>query len=583
MRTVRIASVLAGLALAAAVPAAAEPVQAVVSRTEVTVEDQIVLTVIVDGTTGTEPQLPDLPDFDVQYAGQSSQMQIINGRTSNSVRFNYLLLPTRTGTFTIPPIAVTLEGQVHRTQPIRVRVLEASATPQEARQLFVTAEVSDREPYVGEQVIFTWKLYRRVVLAGANLSRGDFDGFLVENLGEIREYQTTVKGQRYAVHEMRLALFPQREGSLTVPGTSVSCQVAVQDPRRRRSIFDDFFSANRTETKVLRTQPIELSVRPLPAAPQGFSGLVGSFEVAAEISKRTLAVGESATLTLTVKGEGNVQMIGELDVPELTDFKVYDDRPTSSVDRSGRKLAGSKTFHKALVPLVPGQLTLPSVPLTYFDPEAGSYRTAATPRIALTVEPGEGREELRLTESMAPTTGKVAVKILADDILPLHKGLDAVAVSRLDTAGGAALWLGGFLVPPLAFAGVFVVQRRRRRYELDAGLRRRRTALRRATRGLKEIAGGGEDGAAAAERVSRCLREYVGDKLGLPGSALTAADTDDHLRRRGVDPALARRTHELLDRLEAARYGAGAGGEETGSLAPTAQSLIKQLDRQLGA
>ena len=70
---------------------------------------------------------------------------------------------------------------------------------------------------------------------------------------------------------------------------------------------------------------------------------------------------------------------------------------------------------------------MPPVTLTYFDPEAGSYRQASTAAIALEVAPAEGKEELRLTESVAPSTGKVAVRILADDILPLYKGLDAVA------------------------------------------------------------------------------------------------------------------------------------------------------------
>ena len=124
-----------------------------------------------------------------------------------------------------------------------------------------------------------------------------------------------------------------------------------------------------TEAKVLRTPMIELDVRPLPPAPQTFSGLVGDFDISARVNKGELKVGESATLRLEVAGTGNVGMISEPRLPPLPYLKVYDDRPGSAIDRSGRLLKGSKSYRKALVPLEPGELTIPALTLTFFDPE----------------------------------------------------------------------------------------------------------------------------------------------------------------------------------------------------------------------
>jgi tetratricopeptide (TPR) repeat protein len=329
---------------------------------------------------------------------------------------------------------------------------------------------------------------------------------------------------------------------------------------------------------------------------------VGSFDLRARLSKERLAVGDSATLELTVSGTGNAQMIAEPPLPDLAAFKVYDDKPSGSLGRDGDALAGEKTFRKALVPLHAGTLTVPPVELTFFDPRSGSYRTAATPPLALEVAPAAGREELRLTESVAPTTGKVAVKILADDILPLYKGLDALDRSPLGGAGALALWTAAGAAPPLAFLALVLLRRRQERFRLDAGLRRRRSALRAGLAALRRIAAeaGGGRPAAAAELASRCLRGFVGDKLGLEGSALTAAETDAVLRRHGVDEALVRRTHELLDRLEAARYGGGArtpapapagagtvapGQRDAGTEGLTAalEPLLRDLDRALGS
>jgi hypothetical protein len=429
-------------------------------------------------------------------------------------------------------------------------------------------------------VVYTWRFYRRVRLGDARLEPQQFSGFLVEDLGELREYQSTLGGVEYLVSEIRRALFPQEEGVLTIPESRLRCEVVVQ--RRRRSVFDDFLGRAQTETKLVRSTPIELNVRPLPAPPRGFSGLVGDFGIKARISKSQLRVGESATLQLTISGTGNAKAIGEPRLPELSAFKVYDDKPSSSVNRSGDRLSGYKTFRKALVPLETGDLAVPPVALTYFEPRSGSYKTDYTPALSLRVSPAEGKEELRLTHAMAPSTGKVSVRILADDILPIYKGLDSVSSQGPHGLAGG-LWLGGLIVPPLAFLGVLAFRRRQERFEQDAGLLRRRQALRKALATMRrledEVSGGGSS--AAARLASRCVREFVGDKLGVEGSALTAEETDAQLRQRGVAEELAARTHRLLDRLEAAQYGTGQAAGEIGQLSETVKQLLKQIDRQV--
>ena len=188
----------------------------------------------------------------------------------------------------------------------------------------------------------------------------EFEGFLVEDLGEVREYNTTRGGQEYLVSEIKKALFPQEEGKLTLPPTQLQTVVIVRsNSRRRGGLLDDLFGRTRGENRTLSSPPIEVDVRPLPAAPSGYSRLVGDFKIAGRISKRELQVGESATWKLTVSGTGNVQMIGEPPLPELSSFKTYAEPPTSSIERAGNRLRGSRSFSKALVPLSSGELTVP--------------------------------------------------------------------------------------------------------------------------------------------------------------------------------------------------------------------------------
>ncbi len=588
-------SLLAALSLVA-LPTHAQGARATVNRTEGVLGDQIVLT--VSGDTARPPELPEMPDFDVRPVGTSTQLQIVNGRTSASVTFTYLLLPQRAGELVIGPITVEAGGTRQQTQPIKVHITEAAppaagpsapgASPSyspdvERRDLFITAAVSNPSPYLGEQIVYTWRLYTRVRMGEARLGAFELPGFEVVDLDEPSEYQATFQGQPYRVHEVRKALFPQQEGKLTALGPRLEVTVLVQRRARTGSIFDEVWGRVEREGRRLATPPVEVEVRSLPPAPPGWSGLVGRFDVDASLSKASLAAGESTTLKVTVSGTGNASMIGEPKLPDLSAFKVYDDKPTASLEHSGDEIRGAKTFVKALVPRQAGTLTLPGMSLVYFDPEAGAYRTAATEPLPITVVPANGHEDLRLTEAMAPTTGKVAVKVLADDLLPICRSLDAVA-----PAGPAMpLVLGGLAAPALAWVGLFLWQARQRRFALDRGLRRRQEALRAAltqARRAQQSAGSAPSGDAVA-LASRCLRQYIGDKLGLEGTALTPDEARAHLAARGVRPELVERVHGLLERLEGATY-CGAGrdcGAELRGLLAELEGSVRQLEREIRA
>lgn len=553
-------------------------ITATVNRPEAAVEDQILLTLTVEGSRSAQPVLPDLSDFDVYSRGQSTQMSFINGKVTSSVSYNYVLVPTRAGAITIGPATVELDGETYSSEPIEVRIVGASERPQDTRDLFLSAKVSTTQPFVGQEVVYIWRFYRRVRIGDARLEPQDFRGFLVEALGEVREYEATVNGVQYLVSEIRKALFPQEVGTAIIPASRLTLEVLVRSNRGRNSIFDDFFGTTTSETKVLRSREIELQVRPLPDPPAGFTGLVGSFEIRAQISKAEIQVGESATLKLTVSGNGNVQMITEPRLPELPNFKIYDDKPSGSVERSGPRLTGSRTFSKALVPLEPGELAIPPVGLIFFDPNASEFREARTAAIPLLISPGEGREDLNLTESIAPTTGKVAVRILADDLLPIYKGLDAVNPGWNRSTGVWVFW-AGLLLPPVAFLGTFMAQRRRQRFALDAGLRRRHQALRRLRQGLKKLGKSDGTGRDASQAASRCLRGYIGDKLGVEGSAMTPTEVDHQLRERGVEEDLVIGTHELLERLEASQY--GGDPVDPATAVSEIEGLVKALERQI--
>jgi hypothetical protein len=546
-----------------------QSVEASLDRSQISLEEEAVLRVTVEGSRRAQPRLPDLANVEVRQHRQSSQVEFVNGKISRRVIHSWVLRPLTTGDLTIGPVEVELEGTLHTTRPLVLRVTAAPDRSGEPRSVFVTAEVSDRRPFVGEQVVFVWRFFRAVRTGRASLESQDLGSFLAEDLGDVRQFETTVDGVRYEVSEIRKAIFAPRPGPAIVPPWSMKVQVVVEG-RRSASSFDSFFRRARTEQRVLRTDAIELDVRPLPGpVPDNFSGLIGDFDVTMSVSAVQAHVGESITQTVVVSGAGNAQLIGAPTLPTPTDFKVYDDQPELTVDRSGSRLEGRKTFTRALVPLAPGPTRLDAVDLLVFDPEAEVFTSVVAPALALDVLPSTGAEELRLTESLGSSSGKVAVRILGNDIMPIHRDLDALTPPFWQRAG-SDWWL---LSPVAGFALLFFVQGRRLRLAGDSGLRRRHEARRTARKALRAS---GEDPA----ELSRAVRTYLGNKLNVEGAALTPLECRRALDSAAVPEELAADLEKWLERAEAAHY--GSRDEAAPVSAAEAAELLERLEGALG-
>ena len=319
-------------------------------------------------------------------------------------------------------------------------------------------------------------------------------------------------------------------------------------------------------------------MKALPSAPAGFSGLVGQFDIKTQISKRRLKVGESATLTVSIFGTGNWKTIGEPAFPDLDAFKIYSDQSTATENKNAQRQGGRKVFRKALVPLEAGAHTIPALKVSYFDTEQGEYRTQQTRPITLNVSPSDEAEDLKLTESRAPGMGKIAVKVLADDILPLKKDIDSLSAPR----GHQSLPLFGLGIvsPALLFLGLSISQRRKEREASDDSIRRRRIAWPEARAQLKAL----KPGQSSLQDASRVLRDFLGHKLNLEGGALTPTDTSTQLTAAGLNDDIVGRTQAFLSQCEQAQYaGPGSGGSNlTPAQYQALEALLTELHQGLG-
>lgn len=548
-------------------------VRAYLDRNPVGVNDQFVLNVEVSGTqqVGSEPELPAMDDFSVYLgSGTSTSMQVIGGRTSVSVTFQYRFQATREGSFEIGAVRFEVGGETFETEPITLTVT-ASAAPRPRQpgaanrgadigpdDLFVTAEVNKRRVYQNEPIVVEYRLYTRVNVSSYSVTRlPGTAGFWVEEYEQPASPQVervVRDGVQYATAIIRkVALFPTGSGHKTIEPMSIEAQVRVQ--RRSRDPFGDFFRMpsllDDRVPVVVASQPVEVEVLPLPeeGRPRDFSGLVGDFDVTATLDRSSAATNEALTYRVRITGEGNVRTVTEPKVEFPSDFEVYPPELSEQIDHTADGVRGSKTFEYVLIPRAPGKRTIPAVELNYFDVGRKTYATVSSPAL-----------EVEITGDTSAAPGFIGrsrgtVAQLREDIRFIRiadPGLRRVGRSPLANPG---LWLL-VLLPLAAVGGAWGYRRHRDRLEGDVAYARWRRARRLARKRLRRARSllSPDTRKEFYAEVGRALRGYLGDRLNVAEAGLVADDARLRLLERGVKPESADEYLACLDVCDRMRF-----------------------------
>jgi hypothetical protein len=513
---------LALLVLLAPVARAAEfTVRSEVDARKIGVEDQLQLTITLEGSGGPEEiPLPKLTNLElVGGPFQSTQISVVNGRMSQSRSYTYVLQPRRAGKAEIGPVQVGSQS----APAIPVEVVAGSIRPREAQRptnpfsmdpfgdpmqeffgrrpraaqpkVLIEAVPSRTRLHVGEPLVLTYELLSQTGVSDLRFKDApQYAGFWVEDLERPQTAPSgepaTVDGESYRrVPVLRKLLFPTKAGSLTIPPASFRIGLA------RQGFFDDGGVVERT------TKPVIVTVAPLPDAP-GFSGAVGRFRTSATLDRDAVPLGEAATLRFRVEGTGNLEWIDRAPDVSLPGAKVYPPQKKSELKPTPQGMTGSRTWEFVVVPQTSGSVNVPGLPFSYFDPAAGRIETARTAPLTLRVVGASGASGVAAMPPPA-LAGPAAAG------LPLRSGLDARPAGTLALTGRTLGLLVGLAL--LAHAGLWGVGRVR-----GVVVRgRARTASRRSVRAaLRDLQRAGRDAASkeqAAALVEKALVEAFGE------------------------------------------------------------------------
>lgn len=417
-RFLRAAS-LAGLILIASSAQCA--VRATVDTTSVRANETLELTLEHDGQTSAEPDLSPLrQDFDVLSTSRSSNVQIVNGSMTSSVRVELSLSPKHSGQVRIP--AITWGND--KSDPIVVNVNGASqgnAQSQNASpafgKVFLKTSIEPRQLYVQAEVDLTVRLYSAVPLYHADLEIPANSDVLVQQVGADRNETVVENGERYQVIERHYELFPQRSGSLTLSGPVLNAQIAVQN--RMDSFGNSFkdlfgnlpFGGAFTTARPIRLHgdDIALNVLPRPAAtgdaywlPARDVTLQGEWRPA----QGQIKAGDPVTLDLHLKAQG----LTAAQLPDLNSLlklpqgvKAYPDQAKLTNDTQDGHLAGERDQSIALIADRAGEFTIPALSVHWWDTKANEAREATLPARTLRFAPGSTAASSNPPLVMAPS------------------------------------------------------------------------------------------------------------------------------------------------------------------------------------
>ncbi len=340
----------------------------------------------------------------------------INGRSSFNKAYSYFLLPLQKGILTIKPATIEINGQIYKTNSIKITVTNAIPKPRDPNQqpqlsadteLHLIADISNSNPYINQPVTVVYKLYFSNNIGISNFdetNKPKYKDFWSQNI-EIKELvaeQTTFKGEAYrSIVLKKVILYPQKSGNLVIEPLALN--IDVQLPTGRRDIFGQMQIVE--DSKIVSAGNKTLSVKPLPETgkPENFTGASGKFDFTVVPSKTSLKHGESLTLLVKAEGTGNLKLFS-LPKPEVpTALEMFDPEHNENITTPLSGDQGSISDKYTIVPQFKGKYPIKSMSFSYFDFVSSSYKTITSKEIMIDVIDGPTETVASITSNKNKT------------------------------------------------------------------------------------------------------------------------------------------------------------------------------------
>ena len=545
-------------------------------------------------------QLGHIPDaFEVVYGPSVSQQEsynIVNGHASgsSSITYTYMLMGTKSGTFTIPPAHISVGSSKLSSEAVKVTVVgngstnsggggtkfhqdedrlqdgvKSAGTPIASSDLFIRVSANKTHVHEQEPILLTYKVYTLVELTQLNGKMPDLTGFHSQEV-ELPQQKSfhieKVNGRNYkCVTWSQYVMYPQMTGKLEIP--SITFKGIVVQENRNVDPFEAFFNGGSGYVEVQReivAPGLTVQVDSLPAKPANFSGGVGRFNISAQIENQEVKAGDPIKIRVVVGGTGNLKLIKQPEVSFPKDFDKYDPEVTDMTKLTSNGVEGNMVYDFLAVPRNQGEYTIPAVELVYYDTSVNDYKTVKTQPFSLKVAPGDGNASISDFTDMSNK-----------DIHPIKKGKTQLHKADEFFFESGGYWVS-ILLPLLVFVALLAIFRKRALDHADIIKMKAKNANKVASKRLRtanKLMLQGQNNLFYDE-VLKALWGYVGDKLNMPEVQLSRDNVSEKLMSQGVDQQTVEKFIRALDECEFERY---APGDAKGNMNKTFESAMTAI------
>ena len=572
------------------------------------------------------PSAPDLTKikemFVVEENGNESRNQsmttIINGRMSQRNVFShiylYRLAPKVTGSLTIPVATATIDGKTYESNTVELQVNEI----EDQDLVLVETECDQTRIYPTQPFTITLRVLvqpiegepRRDPLSPlrrrpphlevnwidtpAGLSSKDKSEWLqpllsesgigftlndvstrsgsffassqsaVFDLSKDRVARSTKGGgvaKEYYSYELTRTFTAEKTGNYSL-GPAVVKGSFVSGTRRNEYVAKRIVAIGPT---------IEVEVKDVPSPrPASYCGGIGEYVWHASASPQKLRVGDPLTLTLEVERSaksGSLELISAPDLEAIPDlaaqFELIDKKPT------GRIEGAKKTFSYAIRPKV-SEAQIPALTLSTFDPKTELFEELHTEPISLDVSEASRVTSGELIGSLNASASK-EIKLRSEGIFQNITDPSSLRDQRV-------FWsrLLSYLAGIWGLAAIFVTVLSFRKHKASDPVRNRKSqAKRNALRRLREASDLHQQGKSkeGLTLIRSAILTWIADLQGKVAEGFTSSDVNAALIAAKVSEESKKSLLELLETLESAEYGAGAGIDFSGMVAQSQESI----------
>lgn len=567
----------------------------------VSLGDQFSLTLSLNAK-GSDLIMPQIESFDVLMGpsvSSSRSFQSINGKMTQSLSYTYTYIfrAQKEGTFTLLPATIKAGRERVQSNSLSIEVIKGrkpattNNNSNSAQQntnnvgskdnLFIQFETDKTNVYKGEMITATFKLYSRVALSVVDQTLPSFEGFWTQDIdipsADQTRTQQAVDGIIYNVYTLqKKILIPQQTGKLAIQPAEMVFDIKQQV--RSRSVFDDFFGSTQNVRTKIKSDKININVKELPAAPQGFNGAVGRFSVNSSIDKDNIKANEAISIEVKISGTGNLKHINPFEFDFPPDFEVYDPKTSYNYTASDKGIVGSTSFEQVIIPRYAGDFTIPAQKFVYFDPATRTYKTTFTKQFDIHVEKGSDDQSTTVVSSLS----KENVKYIGKDIRYIKQN-NLVLNAVNDHFFGSIPFYGAYGVSILAFIFILIFQKKRARDNANIALMRNKKASKMARKHLKaaSICVKADNKEEFYDALLRAFWGYLSDKLTLAQSELNRDNAKATLSEYTVNDETIEEFISLIDTCEMARFAPSAVHEQIADLYKKAEKVIGKFEKQI--